>query len=195
MFINFFRKRSELFICENSTMSAKQNFLFYFIFFFSLNWISDFKKRSLVFSYLYDLSFTNHGWRFYKNLPVRGQRTWTNSNTAFIKNNSVKNYKIFFIKSFLGLSSSTASSVLMLEYYNLLWKLQWEDEWFELRKYKLRGGQNLKKNFKNNTIQENDILAELIFIRNKFLKKKVRIQFKGGSYLLGFQPSTVLHYN
>jgi hypothetical protein len=37
------------------------------------------KKRQLIRIYIFDLLFSYKGWRFFKFLPVNGQRTWTNS--------------------------------------------------------------------------------------------------------------------
>lgn len=155
----------------------------------------NFKKRFFLYIFFFDLIFSYKGWRFFKNLPVNGQRTWTNAWTANSINAMIKNYKISFYRNILGITNiNNINSFILLEYYNLLWKTQWYDEWLELKKLKII--HTSKKKFKKNfVINEENILSELLFIRNKYLKKKVRIQFKSNFDLIGFEPGTLLNYN
>ncbi len=144
--------------------------------------------------YFFDLNFSYKGWRFFKNLPVNGQRTWTNNNNSFKHNSVTKQIKLNYFKDVLGYSNySSINSFLLVEYYNLLWKLQWEDEWLELRKNKLIFLK--KKSRKDIQISEESVLGELLYLRSKLLKKKVRVQFKGGTSILGFEPGLFLNYN
>jgi hypothetical protein len=110
-------------------------------------------------------------------------------------NRSIYAHKINFFKKILGYTNTERiSSVIILEYYNLLWKMQWYDEWLELKKIKFYYNSK-KKIKKDHNVSEDLILSELLYIRGKFLKKKVRIQFKSGFNLLGFEPGSTWNYN
>jgi hypothetical protein len=63
----------------------------------------------------------------------------------------------------------------------------------ELRKNKLIFLK--KKSRKDIQISEESVLGELLYLRSKLLKKKVRVQFKGGTSILGFEPGLFLNYN
>lgn len=198
VFYNLFsiQKRLESFLFLKTTMLlGKNNLILLKCLAQCVANTSNFKKKYLLSLYFFDLIFCYKGWRYFKHLPSNGQRTWTNSWTAAKLNSQVKNHKIFFLKNILGLSSSdNFSAMLLIEYYNLLWKLQWYDEWLELKKNKLITSS--KRNFKKNiVVNEEAILSELLYIRGKFLKKKVRIQFKGAFSLLGFEPGLLWNYN
>ena len=190
-----YQKRIENFLLDKNVIYiGKNNFLFDKFFFFSINFSSNYKKKNLMHIYFFDLIFCYKGWRFFKQLPVNGQRTWTNSNTSNILNISSKVNKLNYYKNILGFSNlSSINSFLLVEYYNLLWKLQWEDEWLELRKNKLIFLK--KKSRKEISITEEALLSELLYLRGRLLKKKVRVQFKGGTSILGFEPGLFLNYN
>ena len=90
-----------------------------------------------------DLIFSYKGWRHFKGLPVNGQRTWTNSITVFKNNHILRNHKLSLFKKFFNNNKDlNFNSYLLLEYNNLLWKIQWEKEWVYLRKKKIK----MKKN-------------------------------------------------
>lgn len=120
-------------------------------------------------------------------LPVRGQRTWTNKN-SIKTNQNLKIQKISILKNYLNIENiQIINNYIFLEYINLLWKLQWTSEWLELKKKRLFF---LKKKIKNLTIKVDKqiILEELTYLRSKFLKKKNKTNFKKSYTALGFDP-------
>jgi len=154
---------------------------------FMMNNDKNLKKLVLFSIYFLDLNFTYKGWRHLQNLPVRGQRTWTNGVSA-LSNKILKNHKLFVLKNFLNITNlSLVSSYLTIEYINLLWKLQWTSEWLELKKKRLFFLKKKTKNLKMK-IDEQSILQELASLRAKFLKKKTKTSIKGGYVALGFEP-------
>ena len=42
---------------------------------------------------------------------------------------------------------------------------------------------------------EENIFSEMLFVRSKYLKKKVRVQFKSNFNLIGFEPGTLWNYS
>lgn len=96
------------------------------------------KKRRLINIYFLDFIGSYRGYRHSFGLPVNGQRTWTNSKTAFSSNSLLRNYKLnSFKKSLLGLPISDVNNAFYLEQLNFLWKSQWELEWFFAKKKRL----------------------------------------------------------
>ena len=58
-------------------------------------------------------------------LPVNGQRTWSNANTSYDSNKSLRDYKYKLGKLFFGrLAGGDINLVLMSEYINTLWRKQ-----------------------------------------------------------------------
>ena len=188
--ICFIQKRLENFIffkLDNLANYSIIVFFFYFNNFTSENYFN-LKKKQLLNIYFLDLTSTYKGWRHLKGLPARGQRTWTNSITSYNSNVILKNYKISLLKKIMNTNSMlNVNNYILLEYTNLLWKLQWTNEWFELKKRRLH---LLKKKSKNLKIKvdENSINLELLSLRLKFLKKKSKSAVKNSYVSLGFEP-------
>lgn len=96
------------------------------------------KDRRLVNIFFLDLINSYRGWRHSRGLPVRGQRTWTNAWTSYKSNLVLREYKIVLAKKLYGNVPSNELNVAYLaEQVNLLWKLQWEQEWREAKKKRL----------------------------------------------------------
>jgi ribosomal protein S13 len=96
------------------------------------------KKKRLVNIYFLDFISSYRGYRHSFGLPVHGQRTWTNANTAFNSNSLLRNYKLnSFKKSLMGLPVSDINNAFYLEQLNFLWKSQWDLEWFFAKKKRL----------------------------------------------------------
>jgi ribosomal protein S13 len=55
---------------------------------------SSLKKRCILNLYLLDLITSYRGWRHFKGLPTRGQRTWSNASTASRCNTLLRNYRV-----------------------------------------------------------------------------------------------------
>lgn len=188
--ISFIQKRLENFLLFKLDNLANYSIIVFFFYFnsFSSEINSSNKKKFLLNIYFLDLLSTYKGWRHLKGLPVRGQRTWTNSITSFNSNIVLKNYKISLLKKVMNTNNMiNINNYLLLEYTNLLWKLQWTNEWFELKKRRLHLLKKKSKNLKIK-IDENSINLELLSLRLKFLKKKSKSAVKNSYVSLGFEP-------
>lgn len=162
-------------------------------FFYCKNFNNLYKNLFLYNVYFLYLIFSYKGYRHLKSLPVRGQRTWTNSKSCK-NNNFLKNYKISILKTFLNSNNLLIlNSYLYLEFVNLMWKLNWLTEWFDLKKKRLF---YLKKKSKNIKFKydEYSINVELNSIRSRLLKKKSKVTGKNSYVALGFEPGTALNY-
>lgn len=181
-------QRIEFFFSSKSTYFGYSNLIMkkYLNVYYLLN-EKNIKKLILFSIYFLDLNFVYKGWRHLFSLPVRGQRTWTNSTNA--NNNKIlKNYKILILKTLLNNNNvSSINNYILIEYINLLWKLQWTSEWLELKRKRLFFLKKKTKNLKLK-IDEQSILQELTSLRSKLLKKKTKTNLKGGYVALGFEP-------
>jgi hypothetical protein len=80
--------------------------------------------------YLLHTNETYKGWRHFFNLPVRGQRTWSNGKTSSKLFNHLKqfNYCCSAKKYDLKLTKPT-EMILFAEYVNFFWATEWTTEW------------------------------------------------------------------
>lgn len=148
---------------------------------------SNTRRRVLLNIFLLDLITSYRGWRHYKGLPVRGQRTWTNHSSSYRSNVVLRNYKVKLAKKFYGnLPIYEINVALAAEQINLLWKLQWYGEWLSAKKSRI----NFKGNL--NTIKidlfgmaNNQIMNPMKF---KKMTKKQKQSFKKNYFSLGFDP-------
>ncbi len=93
------------------------NYIFYFLLKIEYNNI----KKKFITKYFYDLIFSYRGWRYFKKLPVNGQRT----RAGF--NNFLKNDQQIFAHKFKILSKQNQidnkeliTALLLIEYYNYI---------------------------------------------------------------------------
>ncbi len=92
-------------------------------------------KKKLVDIFFLDLISSYRGWRHLRGLPVRGQRTWSNAWSVYKSNLHLRHYKIFLLKKIYAQSSiRDLNLAYAAEQFNLLWKLQWEEEWKSAKK-------------------------------------------------------------
>jgi len=92
-------------------------------------------KRCTLNIYVLDLISSYRGWRHSRNLPVRGQRTWSNAWTSSKLNNFLKSIKIKKGRKIYGnLPTVEIYTAQLAEQVNLVWKEQWFAEW-EAAKY------------------------------------------------------------
>lgn len=145
------------------------------------------KRRLLLNLIVLDVITCYRGWRHYKGLPVRGQRTWTNSSSCYRSNSILRNYKIKAAKSFYGnLPSNEVSLALAAEQINLHWKIQFFDEWLSAKRSRLnyRGAPNtIKIDFYS--MANGQIMNPIKFQK---MTKKQRQSFKKNHFTLGFDP-------
>jgi len=142
-------------------------------------------KRLLFNIFLLDALSTYKGWRHMKGLPVRGQRTWTNAWSVYKSNNVLRQYKLKNSKHFYGaVPLKEANIAYLAEYINLLWKIQWMNEWLSAKISRLR--------FKGHA---NSMKIDLYSMANyqiihplklKKLSKKQKQSFKKNYFSLGF---------
>ena len=143
------------------------------------------KNRLLLNIFFLDLIVCYRGWRHLKGLPVRGQRTWTNAWTVYKNNLILREYKIIITKKLYGnLSIEKLNITYLSEQINLLWKLQWENEWKEAKKNRL-----LLVKSKFSTININlNLLSKGIFFNKKNKKNINKIKLNKNVFSLGFDP-------
>ncbi len=100
---------------------------------------SSIKNRIIFNIYILDLLTIYRGWRHYKGLPVRGQRTWSNAWSVYRNNKILRDLKIKKSKIYYNnVPSKEAYIAYTAEYVNLFWKNQWPIEWSLARKHLLR---------------------------------------------------------
>jgi len=148
---------------------------------------SNIKRRQILNIFVLDLITSYRGWRHYKGLPVRGQRTWSNHMSSFKSNLLLRNFKIKFARKFYGnLPVHEVSMALSAEQINLMWKLQWFNEWLSAKVGRLnyKGGPNTIK-IDLFGMANNQIMNPMKF---KKMTKKQRQSFKKNYFSLGFDP-------
>jgi len=138
---------------------------------------------------LLDMILCYRGWRHFKGLPLRGQRTWTNGWTAFKKPNVLKKLKLKIARNAYGnFQDSTLATATAAEQYNTMWYRQWRSEWSENKKRRLK----YVKKSKNVCIMDLNATAQgKISGSNRAAKagKKKRV-YKKNSFTIGFGIGT-----
>ena len=146
------------------------------------------KDRQLLNIFYLDLIMSYRGWRHSRGLPVRGQRTWTNAWTTYRSNLILREYKIVIAKRLYGsLPLDDLSITYLAEQTNLLWKLQWENEWKEARKKRLVA---MKSNIRVASIDLYSMSKGIVDTSSnkKAKKKKIKNHFGKNLFTLGFDP-------
>ena len=138
---------------------------------------------------LLDLILCYRGWRHFKGLPLRGQRTWTNAWTSFKRNNTLKQLKLKIARNAYGnFNDSTLITAYSAEQYNTMWYKQWRSEWNDNRNRRLK----YAKKSKNVCIMDLNATAQgKISGINRAAKpgKKKRV-YKKNSFTIGFGLGT-----
>lgn len=146
------------------------------------------KDRFLLNIFFLDLIVSYRGWRHSRGLPVRGQRTWTNAWTVYKNNLVLREYKIIVAKKLYGnLPLENLNVTYLAEQINLLWKLQWENEWKEAKKKRLVA---MKSNYKVTNVDLYSMSKGVVDSsgNKKSKKKNVKSQFSKNLFTLGFDP-------
>ena len=189
-FYNKLRSRFELdYQRPLSYFYSHQWISFYRFFTFFVPAASYVKKRRLFFIFFLDLLNTYRGWRHSKGLPVRGQRTWTNSHSTYKSNLILRLFKVNLVRRLYGnVTLKNAAVAYMAEQVNLLWKLQWSKEWHSAKKRRLNILQKKKGNYKidlYSMARGQVIFSELKKSKSKKKRKKIKTQ---STFLMGFDP-------
>lgn len=146
--------------------------------------------RYLLNIFFLDLIVSYRGWRHSRGLPVRGQRTWTNAWTTYRSNLTLREHKIVIAKKLYGsLPLDNLSTAYLAEQTNLLWKLQWENEWKEARKRRLI---SIKSNTRVTTVDLNAMSKGIVnSVSTKKSKKQKKVTFNKNLFTLGFDTGFV----
>lgn len=145
------------------------------------------KRRCVLNLYMLDLITSYRGWRHFKGLPTRGQRTWSNSSTSKRCNIMLRNYRVKVShKCYGNLPVHEVAIAVAAEQINLVWKIQWFDEWTAAKRSRLgyQGAPNTVK-IDLYSMAKGQIMNP--FKLNK-LSKKQRQSFKKNHFSLGFDP-------
>jgi len=127
------------------------------------------------------------GWRHSRGLPVRGQRTWSNSWSSYRSNTLLRSYKIEVAKRLYGENFSKDYFVAYLaEEVNRMWKSQWEKEWYEAKQKRIKSTKNVKNLPKIDLVAMSKLqLGQTSNNNKKNSKKKIQ---KKNVFTLGFDP-------
>ena len=142
-------------------------------------------RRTILNVYALDMISSYRGWRHYRGLPVRGQRTWTNAWSSYKSNWLLRNHKLIVSKkNYNNVPIKDIKVASVAEYVNLMWKQQWDYEWLSAKNSRLQFKGN------KNTIKI-DIYAMANYqvmhpLKLKNLSKKQKQSFKKNYFSLGF---------
>lgn len=145
----------------------------------------DIFSKKILNIWLIDNINSYRGWRHFLGLPVRGQRTWSNKNSVFKSNSTLRDFKLMLAKKFYGnIPSKQINIGLASEQINYLWRNQWTLEWISAKNSMLR-----------QISKSNPIKIDLFSMYNlqimhpfklKKLSKKQKQSFKKNYFSLGF---------
>lgn len=135
-------------------------------------------KKKLVFNiFMLDLINSYRGLRHAFGLPVRGQRTWTNSWSCYRSNLVLRQFKIKLSKRlYTSITINELNIAYLAEQINSLWKLQWDSEWKKAKRQRQIQAKK-SRNFYN--VDLKTIASANVSVKGK--KKNV-------SYVVGFDP-------
>ncbi len=189
--IRYFLNKS---IIKKLELSKFTNFIFFkkskfLIFYNVLNFIIPL-STSVYNKKLINLLFANYlqtkdSFRANQGYPINNQRTHSNANIARKQNSIFKNYKLNMLKKkYSTLDNNIINTIFLAEQINLLWKLQWYEEWKKVKK------QRKQVLLKQNSIITIDLLSMAKKIVNPVYskQKKKTKEKKKTSFCLGFEP-------
>jgi len=148
---------------------------------------TDIFRRKSFNIFMADVITIYRGWRHFKGLPVRGQRTWSNAWSAYKANWTLRNFKLNNAKKFYGnIPEKEINIAHIAEQVNMLWKDQWEVEWLSAKNsiLKFKGHPNTMK-IDLYSMANYQVMHPL---KLKNLSKKQKSSFKKNYFSLGFDP-------
>ena len=161
--------------------------VFYIFIYKIIPFNSNIFKRFFFNVLVLDFLTTYKGWRHFKGLPVRGQRTWTNAWSSYKSNNILRQYKIKNSKFFYNNAPSKESYIAYsAEYVNLLWKIQWLNEWLSAKANRLKFKGHINSMKIDLYSMANYQIMHPLKLKN--LSKKQKQSFKKNYFSLGFDP-------
>lgn len=137
--LNIFEKRLELFSWLMITdLDTAQHIAFLNVFYRIVPQGQCLRNRRLSNIFFLNVINSYRGWRHSRGLPVRGQRTWSNAWSCYRSNLVLREFRIIVAKRIYGNIPLDRLNVADLaEQINLLWKLQWAQEWRQAKKKRL----------------------------------------------------------
>ena len=149
----------------------------------------NYKLRYQFSIFILNLHGTYRGWRHLVGLPVRGQRTWTNSNSVYKANVYLREYRLLVAKVYYqGLVDKSLMVLILAESFNYLWYTQWSKQWREM----FTRREKFVKNVKKGKIARYDfvLLAKgVVFgFKKALLTKKQKADQKHNIFTAGFLP-------
>lgn len=142
--------RAELNFCnKNITYNSTQNLIlndFLGNYLFNSN---SFKLRNTLNIHLLNILGTYRGWRHSRGLPVRGQRTWSNSWSSYRSNLVLRSHKIGIArKAYTSIFSNDYLTAYLAEEANNMWRSQWYSEWLDAKRKRLSVVKTIKNTLK-----------------------------------------------
>lgn len=138
-----------------------------------------------------ELITTYRGWRHSKGLPLRGQRTWSNASSSKKSNLTLRQVQERLARFFYNNSSlSEINLAYIAEKVNLLWKIQWNNDW-NLAKKRLKHARR-KNQRAPMKIDIHSMAKGNVFIGNEEIKSQKKNKKKKhvpkNVFSLGFDP-------
>lgn len=135
------------------------------------------KKKTVFNIFMLDIINSYRGLRHAFGLPVRGQRTWTNSWSCYRSNLILRQFKIKLSKRlYTSITINELNIAYLAEQINSLWKLQWDGEW---KKAKRQRQIQAKKSRNFYKVDLKSIASANVSVKeNK----------KNTNYVIGFDP-------
>lgn len=147
---------------------------------------SIYRRKSLNI-FMLDIITTYRGWRHFRGLPVRGQRTWSNAWSSFKSNWILRNFKLNNAKKFYNNVPLREIKIAHIaEQVNILWKSQWEHEWISA-KHSILKFKGHPKTMKIDLYSMNNYQV-MYPLKLKNLSKKQKQSYKKNYFSLGFDP-------
>jgi len=153
---------------------------------------SNIKRRVIVTIFIYHIIRNYRGWRYIRNLPIHGQRTWSNAWTAHRCNTLMKKLILKRGRSYYGnLQTSEIYTAYLAEYVNKKWKEIWYHDWRYARDVRISTKKRRRRQAKIDlySMAKGHIITKK---RLSMLTKKQRAQHNLNNFSLGFTPGFTL---
>lgn len=184
----FFESRAELFQNYRFSHYNISQWISFFNFFYKIvPFKKTLKKKYLVNIFFLDSISSYRGWRHARGLPARGQRTWTNAWSVYKSNLVLRHYKIILLRRLYSkVSLSELNLAYAAEQFNLLWKVQWENEWLEAKKRRVQFTKKRQGHLKIDLVSMSSGQLNISKTTQSSGKKKSKVS--KNVFNLGFDP-------
>jgi len=187
----FFLKRWKKYLETNHDLNLKnmtdfQKYISYYLLIHITPENFDLQKRILFNISRWYYLYCYRGWRHFYNLPVNGQRTWSNNKTRFRLPNLLRDYQISLFRDKYGINTKTNLNIsFFTEHTNLLWIQEWYDEWLSAHEVFLGTKQKtkffrLRINYRHFMNLQIATPKSVEFKKKKKNRKKLKAEFTVG---------------